>query len=73
MKRRRFFTTTRGVGHHDRDNPLATFERQPGVHDLGIDLEADDAAPDREGHRHRSHHREADVLDEQPQSEPDVQ
>ena len=73
MKGRRFFTKTGGVDHHDRDNPRAAFKRQPGVHDLGVELEGDDAAPDREGHRHRSHHRQADVLDEQPQAEPDVQ
>ena len=73
MKGRRFFTATGGIDHHDRDNPRAAFKRQPGVHDLGVELEGDDAAPDREGHRHRSHHRQADVLYEQPQAEPDVQ
>ena len=73
MKGRRSFTATGGVDHHDPDNPRAAFKRQPGVHDLGVELEGDDAAPDREGHRDRPHDRQADVLDEQPQGEPDVQ
>ena len=73
MKRRRSFIATGGVDHHDPDNPRAAVKRQRGVHDLGVELEGDDAAPDREGHRHRSHDRQADVLDEQPQGEPDVQ
>ena len=73
MKGRRPFTATGGVDHHDPDNPRAAFKRQRGVHDLGVELEGDDAAPDREGHRHSSHDRQADVLHEQPQGEPDVQ
>jgi hypothetical protein len=43
------------------------------VHDLGVELEGDDAAPDREGHRRGSHDRQADVLPEQPQGEPEIQ
>ena len=65
--------TTTGEPPGETTHWTAAVKRQPGVHDLGVELEGDDAAPDREGHRHRSHHRQADVLDEQPQAEPDVQ
>jgi hypothetical protein len=73
MKGRRSLAARGGVDHHDPDNSRAALERQSGVHELGMELEGDDAAPDGEGHRDRSHDREADVLHEQPHREPDVQ